>query len=109
MIAGKLNRRITVQTRTFTRDATGGRVETWANLKELWAEQLNQRQVESILGNAERNVEDVHFRVRYYPELTSGTNRVIYKGRTFDVTGITDEGIRTSLILSCRSVISLSL
>jgi len=52
MIAGKLNRRITVQTRTFTRDATVGKVESGATLKELWAEQLNQRQVESALGNA---------------------------------------------------------
>lgn len=109
MNPGKLNRRITVQSRTLTRDATGGKVEAWTTLKQLWAEQLNQKQIESTLGGSERNVEDVHFRIRYYPSLASGTNRVTYNSRTFDIVGITEEGIRTSLILSCRSVGGLEL
>lgn len=109
MNPGKLNRRISVKTRTLTRDATGGKVEAWADLKELWAEELSQKQVESTIGASERNVEDIHFRVRYYPSLTSGTNRVVYQGRTFDIVGIMEEGIRTSLILSCKSVGGLAL
>jgi len=109
MDAGKLNRQITVQTRTFSRDATGGKVESWATLKKLWAEQLNQKQIESTIGSSERNVEDVHFRIRYYPNLVSGTNRVTYKGRTFDIVGIVEEGIRNALVLSCRSVGGLEL
>ena len=103
-----MNRRLTIQTRTLAQDAVGGRVEAWVDSFQCWAEQVNQKQSESIASEADRNIDDRQFRIRYKSGLASGTHRVLYQLRFFDIVSIVEEGIRDRMLVTCRAVQSLS-
>lgn len=109
MNPGKLNRRLTVQSRTYTRDATGGVTETWVDAYSVWAEMISQAQEEKLVASADRNIDTKHFRIRYKTGLASGTHRVLYQLKFYDIEGITDEGIRNTQLLKCRAAQALEL
>jgi SPP1 family predicted phage head-tail adaptor len=106
---GKLNRRLTVQSRTFTRDATGGVVETWADAYPVWAELVNHSQDEKLVSDADRNIDTKQFRIRYKTGLASGSHRVLYQLKFYDIESVTEEGIRDRLLLKCRAAQALEL
>jgi SPP1 family predicted phage head-tail adaptor len=105
---GKLDRRITIQARTLTKDAAGGRVETWADAFDCWAEDVRQIQREAITADADRAVTSRQFRIRYKSGLASGTHRVFYQLKFYDITGITEEGRQHMLLLDCQSLQALT-
>lgn len=109
MNPGRLNRRIVVQARTLGADATGARTETWADSFTCWAEQVNQSQREAIVADSDRNQDNTTFRIRWRTGLTSEGYRVSYGGRKFDILGITEEGIKTFMLLDCQAIKSLNL
>jgi len=108
MNPGKMDRRITVQARTLTKDAAGGRVETWADSFLCWAELVKTSQSEAITADSDRNIETRLFRIRYKTGLASGTHRIFYQLRFYDITGIDEEGRQDRLLLTCRAVQSLT-
>ena len=105
---GRMNRRLQVQVRTLTKDATGGRKETWANAFKVWGEAVSHKAAEGILGDSERTTDDRHFRIRYQSTLAAGTHRILYQLKFYDITGIIEEGIRDRMLLTCRAVQSLT-
>lgn len=109
MNPGKLNRRLTIQERTLTADGAGGRVETWVDAFDCWGELVAQKQTESQKADSDRNEETTTFRIRYKSGLGSGTHRVLYQLRFFDIRGITEEGIKNTLLLDCRAIQALSI
>lgn len=108
MNPGKLDRRVQLQSRVLTKDAAGGRVETWAAAGSLWAEVVTQKQAEGVTADADRNQDERTFRIRYRSGLASGTHRLVYQGRTYDILGITEEGRKSFLHLTTRAVQALS-
>ena len=107
MNPGKLNRRLTIQARTFTQDSTGGRVETWADAFQCWGELVTSKATEGIASNSEKSQDTRQFRIRWKSGIASGTHRVLYQLAFYDIEGITEEGIKTTLLLDCRSVQAL--
>ena len=105
---GKMDRRITVQVRTYSRDATGGRVESWADSFDCWAELVSTKSAEKITAGADRAIGDKTFRIRYKAGLASGTHRVLYQLKFHDILGIDEEGRSNTLLLTCRAVQALS-
>jgi SPP1 family predicted phage head-tail adaptor len=103
-----MDRRLTVQARTLTKDAAGGRVETWADAFDCWGEVVTQKASEGVTADADRATDDRQFRIRYKSGITSGTNRILYQLKFYDITGIVEEGRRDRLLLTCRSVQSLT-
>jgi SPP1 family predicted phage head-tail adaptor len=108
MNPGKMDRRITVQVRTLTRDAAGGRVESWADTFDCWAEVVSQKPKEGIVADADRSIDDRQFRIRYKAGLTSGTHRVLYQLKFYDILGIEEQGRQDRLLLTCRATQALS-
>ena len=104
---GRMNRRLTFQSRTMTRDAAGGRVETWADAFDAWAEILSHKAAEKVLGDSERTDDERNFRIRYRSGIAAGSHRVLYQLKFYDITGVIEEGIQDRLVLTCRSVQSL--
>lgn len=98
MNSGKLNRRIVIQSRTVTKDTAGGRVEIWADSATVWAELVTQRGTVANIADADRNQDTSRFRIRYRAINTSD-NRILYKLRFYDIKGITEEGIKNTLLL----------
>lgn len=105
---GRMDRKLTVQRRTLAKDAAGGRVETWVDAYDCWAEAVRTKQNETIAGDADRNIEDRQFRIRYRADIASGTHRIFYQLCFYDITAIDEEGRRDRLLLTCRAVQSLT-
>ena len=108
MNPGLMNRRLQIQVRTLTKDNTGARVETWVDAFKVWAELVTHRSDENILADADRSTDDRVFRIRHQSSLASGTHRVLYQLKFYDITGIIEEGIRDRMLLNCRAVQSLT-
>ena len=106
---GKMDRYIIIQARTLTKDSAGGRVETWTNaFVDVPAELVKTSQTETITADADRNIETRQFRIRYKAGLASGTHRILYQLRFYDITGIDEEGRQDRLLLTCRAVQALT-
>lgn len=108
MNPGKMDRRLTVQVRTFSKDVTGGRVESWADAFQCWAEVIRQSNSEGVTADADRASDERQFRIRYKSGITSGTHRILFQLKFYDITGIVEEGRKEALILTCRSLQSLT-
>ncbi len=93
---GKMDRRIVLQERTLTQDATGSRVETWADVANRSAEKVTTRGREAVLADGEKSQTTQQWRIRYMPALAGAdatTNyRLTYQGKIYDITAITEEG-----------------
>ena len=109
MNAGKLDRRILVQVRTVTRDATGGRVEAWATAFSCWAGLLKDSGRVEQVADAERPGRARSFLIRWRSDIQPGTHRISYQGKVFTIDAITEEGRKESLIIECRQLEGLSL
>ena len=105
---GKMDRRLTVQFRTYTRDATGGKLEAWADSFDCWGELVTTKAKEGIIADADRSQTDRTFRIRYRAGLASGTHRILYQLQFLDILGIDEEGRKNTLILTCRAVQALT-
>lgn len=88
MSAGDLNQRITFQQLTQTKDSEGGMVDSWADLKTVWANRNNLTgDAKSATGNAGGEVREAKtvFTVRYHAALENDQLRILHKGRVFQV------------------------
>lgn len=102
MNPGKLNRRITIQQRALTRDAVGGKVETWADVRNVSAELVMQKGSESVIANSDRATRDTQFRIRHFTGLNEQDFRILYQLRFYDIQAIEPEGIKTGMLVTCR-------
>ena len=105
---GKMDRRLTVQVKSSAKDAAGGRTETWVDSFKVWGEQLSQRATEGVLSDSERNSDNRVFRIRYHTTIQAGIHRIYYNSEFYDITGITEEGIKDRMLVTCRSLKSLT-
>lgn len=83
----RLNKRITIQSKTKTSDGLGGYSEIWSNLKTLWAEIKpisNSNNFET--NQIEEKITHI-ITVRYYNSLTT-QHRIKYGDRIFNIIGI---------------------
>jgi SPP1 family predicted phage head-tail adaptor len=107
MNAGRLDRRLTLQTRTVTKDADGGRVETWQDEKQIWAQLIPASSNKAIVADAERESQTVMFKIRSMT-IEASENRLIYKGEKYEITGVDEDGPRgTYLKISTRRISAL--
>lgn len=104
MNPGKLNRRLVLERRTVTKDAANGDVVTWAKVCNLWAELITQRGSEGTVADAERAQSSRQFRIRYRRDLNSTDFCITYQGESFDIRGISPEGLQQSLVLDLVSI-----
>lgn len=107
MNPGKLNRRVVIQVRTLTKDSTGSRVETWADSATVWAEAVIQRGSEALPSDSERFLDTRQFRIRTRT-IDPANNRILYQSRFYDIRGVTEEGIHTTLLLDTVATQSIT-
>lgn len=91
MRAGKLRQRITLQEVTETRDAVGGIIQTWADVRKVWA------QVEPLSGQERFAVDhakaDIDTRITVRGPSASDVTpkmRILFGAKIFDIESILD-------------------
>lgn len=94
--AGRLDRRITIQTFTESQNSVGEPIKTWSNLATVWAAKLDVTGREAFTG-VERYAEvDTKFKIRWRDDL-SVEMRISYDGRYYDIVHIAEIGRQEAL------------
>lgn len=94
MDIGKLNHRVTVQSRTTSKDDYGQELDSWSDVATVWAnilpiggrERLRAMAIESSLTHTVM----VRYRAEFKPPLQMGAKRIIYQGRIFNIVSARD-------------------
>ena len=86
MNIGRMDRRITIQRKTVTRDANGSEVPTWADWKTVWASKADSGSREFRSAGALFAETTTLFGIRYLAGLT-GQDRIVYRGVNYDIVG----------------------
>jgi SPP1 family predicted phage head-tail adaptor len=86
---GLLDRKITIQVKTVTRDAEGGPVETWADEATRYAQKIDQGGREFRSAGVVNSEVTTLFRMRYYGGLTA-QHRIVYSGVTYEIVSVNE-------------------
>lgn len=108
MNPGKLNRRITIQSRTVTKDGAGGKIETWADVFDCWAELVKTTGKEGTAADSDRPSNEKTFRIRWKSGIEADTHRILYKLAFYDISEVVEEGVKTTLLLRATSIKNLA-
>lgn len=87
--AGSLNRRVTIEKRSSTRDAGGQLVDVWTEYATVWANVITQAGIgfvsqQFVAGGAERNRATMSFRIRYRTDITADM-RIKHQGAYYEI------------------------
>lgn len=102
MRAGRLNRRVELYRRAAAEDATSGEdVGEWLAVTSTWAEAKPVGGSEAFSANQTRAEASFDFLIRWRAdvELLGVEWRVVYRGKAYDVTAVSELGNREGLVL----------
>lgn len=102
---GRLRERVTIQSATESRNRLGESVLTWGTFVERWAsvEGLSSREV---LQTGQQQTEATHrVRLRYVPGLKA-TMRLLWRGRTLEITSLLEHNNRSEHELLCTEAVA---
>ena len=102
--AGKLDRRVTLQTNSPSQDTTGQPIESWSEIDVVWAEVVPLRG-RVLLAAQQVNAEvTAKFLIRYRSDV-GPADRVLYDSVGHDILSVTEIGRQEGLeILAKRNV-----
>ena len=93
MRAGKLNRRITIQSISESRDAYGEPIKSWVTAYTVWAEVRPLRGDERAQNQQLVSKADTKFIIRYNSSMTiTEQHRIQYDSDNYDITAILEIG-----------------
>ncbi len=100
MRAGRLDRRVTLQRRTVTRDSYGDENETWSDEATVWAAIRGMPGREYLAGDKFVQEARAVFQIRWRAGVDPGM-RLTYGGATYEIVSVTEIGRRQGLELLC--------
>lgn len=102
--AGRLNNRVTIQSRQVGVDAVGQPVDVWVNYVQVWANIKFVSGIDSIMGGAEFSVTKCSVMIRKRSDIKFGM-RLLYDGNIFDIVSVRpDEENGDKMYLVCEIV-----
>lgn len=102
MEAGLLDRRITIERATETTDAVGGVVRTWGPIATVWAQVLPISDGERWRAQEVAASVTHRFRIRWGVGVEV-TDRILYDGRVFLISGVKEIGRRVGQELTASA------
>lgn len=100
MEAGKLDRYITIEQKSVTKDALGGEVITWETYANAWANYKGLRATEKVESEQEVANRKVEFTIRTLDApLTDEAMRVSYDSQIYMIEGVKLIGRQETTIL----------
>lgn len=108
MRAGRLRHRVTIQHRTLGQDDAGALVETWATTAVVWADVRTVGGGERLQPGIEQTVATMQHQVtiRRHPTTILPSQRVIWQGRTLEITSVQEPDNRQRLVLlMCQEIV----
>ena len=104
-LSDALNRRITIQEKTVTYNSYNEPIETWIDLKTVWAGIINTGGGEFYAAQKLYASTEVVFRIRYQNSI-SVENRINYDGTIHEILAINDvDGAHVEYQIAAKAVI----
>ncbi len=105
MFAGKLDRRITLQRASVTTNEYGEEVPTWLTLATVWASKKDVSDGERIAAAEVAAEIGTRFQIRWDSSWSdlSPLDRVVYDGRTYNISAVKEIGRREGLEISAAA------
>jgi len=99
MKAGDLDRRITIEDQTITNSDSGEEIITWLPLITVWARKIEAKGAERFAGQELFGSAVKTFQIRWsiFSSQITTKHRLIYDGRTYDITDVREIGRREGL------------
>lgn len=102
MDSGSMDQRVTLQSRSVTKDAMGQDVITWVDVATVWARRINQRSAEAFQAAQMGDDDVVELHIRHRTDVRT-TWRLQWGGVGYDITSVSDFGGRKDRTrLLCR-------
>lgn len=101
MKAGELDRRISLASKTETKDALGQPKEAWSEYATVWARKMEKSVRDVFSSDQVQANRSVVFRIRYRSGVKD-TDTVVFEGQRFQIRGISEYGRRVGLDLECE-------
>lgn len=98
--AGRMDQRVTLQTRSVVTDAMGQDTITWTDLATVWAELLPLRGAEFFAAAQVQSEQTVKVHIRYRTDVTTSC-RLVWGTTNYDVTAVLIVGRKDMLELMC--------
>lgn len=98
MKGGRLDRRITVQSKTENTDAYGQRVLSWSTFLSIWSNPVQSNGKEQTDDNNRSTERKVNFRVRYNNTITNEM-RIIWESDYYKIEDIKELGRQDGLMI----------
>ena len=104
---GQLDRIVSIEKPTISRDSFGSEILTWRELAEVWANVRPTGAEERFRqdSNKEQALRRAKMRIRWRDDVYE-TYRVVYDGFNWDIEGIEEIGFRRELELSISADVS---
>jgi SPP1 family predicted phage head-tail adaptor len=100
--AGRMDKTITIQRSTQSKDAYGAVTDTWADLMTVRAELVENNAQEFLRNSGESSERVAVFKIWFRD--VGLFDRVSYAGRIFNIEGMKELSRRQGLELHCRAV-----
>ncbi len=100
--AGDLDRRITIERSTETRDGLNNPVKTWLPIATVWASKSDVSDSERVASQEVGAEIGTRFRIRRSRQVAdiNPKDRVIFEGRRYDISAVKEIGRREGLEIS---------
>lgn len=103
MRAGSLDRRVTIESKTVTRDDYGAELVTWSTFAEVWAEVRDVNAAEKVVDQIRTLTRLTMVKTRYVSGVTSDMRiRVNGEGRLLAITSMAQIGRRLGWSFACE-------
>lgn len=105
MLAGKLDRRVTLRRFTSSTDGFNNPVETWADLATVWAAVEFVRDGERFRSGEVGASQMIRVQIRYSAQVAGidAKDRLMFDGREYAVNGVKELGRRVGLELTATA------
>jgi len=92
MDLGELDRKITLEFKTAGQSGSGEPTETWGTPTPVWARvrALSGREFYGALAAQIVAAETLHFLIRWRADVRAGTARILYDGRTYNISRVAE-------------------
>ena len=98
MMAGRLDRRIVIQSKSEILGTDGFRVLSWATHLSVWAMKVHEKGNETIDNNNRSTNRNVKFRTRYHPTVTNAM-RIKWNDEWYKIEDIKELGRQEGLLI----------
>ena len=103
---GRYRHKITIQRDAGTRDAGGGLTSSWTTFATVYARMFTQSANNQLRKGQDAQLRNTVFECREWVSNVTADMRVSWNGRTFAISGVTDEtdGNEQRMFLQCIEV-----